>query len=169
MTERVQSVDRVFGLLEHLADGDGALSLSELAARSGLPMPTIHRLIRFMVSQGYVRQDSLKRYTIGPRMIWLGESASRLLGSWATPVLSGLVQKFGETSNMAILERDGVIYVAQVPSPRAMRMFTEVGRYVMPHCTGVGKAILSMMPGADVGALLKRTGMPARTSTPSPA
>ena len=163
MTERVQSVDRVFGLLEHLADGDGALSLSELAARSGLPMPTIHRLIRFMVSQGYVRQDSLKRYTIGPRMIWLGESASRLLGSWATPVLSGLVQKFGETSNMAILERDGVIYVAQVPSPRAMRMFTEVGRYVMPHCTGVGKAILSMMPDEDVGALLKRTGMPART------
>ena len=89
MTERVQSVDRVFGLLEHLADGDGALNLSELAARSALPMPTIHRLIRFLVSRGYVRQDSSKRYTIGPRMIWLGESASRLLGSWATPVLSG--------------------------------------------------------------------------------
>ena len=163
MTERVQSVDRVFGLLEHLADGDGALSLSELAARSGLPMPTIHRLIRFMVSRGYVRQDAFKRYTIGPRMIWLGESASRLLGSWATPVLSGLVQKFGETSNMAMLEGSGVIYVAQVPSPRAMRMFTEVGRYVMPHCTGVGKAILSTMSDDEVGALLKRTGMPART------
>jgi IclR family acetate operon transcriptional repressor len=163
VTERVQSVDRVFGLLEHLADGDEALSLSELAARSGLPMPTIHRLIRFLVSQGYVRQDSSKRYTIGPRMIWLGESASRLLGSWATPVLTGLVQRFGETTNMAMLEGDGVIYVAQVPSPRSMRMFTEVGRYVMPHCTGVGKAILSTMPDDEVGALLKRTGMPART------
>ncbi len=163
MTERVQSVDRVFSLLEHLADGDEALSLSELAARSGLPMPTIHRLIRFLVSQGYVRQDSSKRYTVGPRMIWLGESASRQLGSWATPVLAGLVQRFGETTNMAMLEGDGIIYVAQVPSPRAMRMFTEVGRYVMPHCTGVGKAILSTMSDDEAGALLKRTGMPART------
>jgi IclR family transcriptional regulator, acetate operon repressor len=163
VTERVQSVDRVFGLLEHLADGDGSLTLSELAARSALPMPTIHRLIRFLVSQGYVRQDPAKRYTIGPRMIWLGEAASRMLGSWATPVLSRLVDEFGETTNMAMLECDGVIYVAQVPSPRAMRMFTEVGRFVMPHCTGVGKAIMSTMSDDEVTALLQRTGMPART------
>ena len=163
MTERVQSVDRVFGLLEHLADGDGSLTLSELAARSALPMPTIHRLIRFLVSQGYVRQDPAKRYTIGPRMIWLGEAASRMLGSWATPVLTRLVDEFGETTNMAMLEGDGVIYVAQVPSPHAMRMFTEVGRFVMPHCTGVGKAIMSTMSDDEVSALLQRTGMPART------
>ena len=163
MTERVQSVDRVFGLLEHLADGGGSLSLSELAARSALPMPTIHRLIRFLVSQGYVRQEPSKRYTIGPRMIWLGEAASRMLGSWATPALAELVEKFGETTNMAMLEGDGIIYVAQVPSPRAMRMFTEVGRFVMPHCTGVGKAILSTMADDEVVALLERTGMPPRT------
>lgn len=163
MTERVQSVDRVFSLLEHLADGDGSLSLSELATRSALPMPTIHRLIRFLVSQGYVRQDPAKRYMIGPRMIWLGEAASRMLGSWATPVLTRLVEEFGETTNMAMLEGDGVVYVAQVPSPRAMRMFTEVGRFVMPHCTGVGKAIMSTMSDGEVAALLERTGMPART------
>lgn len=163
MTERVQSVDRVFSLLEHLADGDGSLTLSELAARSSLPMPTIHRLIRFLVSQGYVRQEPSKRYAIGPRMIWLGEAASRTLGSWATPALTRLVEEFGETTNMAMLEGDGVIYVAQVPSPQAMRMFTEVGRFVMPHCTGVGKAIMSTMSDDEVAALLKRTGMPART------
>ena len=164
MTERVQSVDRVFGLLEHLADGDGALSLSELAARSGLPMPTIHRLIRFLVSQGYVRQDSveaihhratddLARRVREPVAGIVGDSGAQ--PSWS--------EKFGETTNMAMLEGDGVIYVAQVPSPRAMRMFTEVGRYVMPHCTGVGKAIMSTMSDDEVGALLKRTGMPART------
>jgi IclR family transcriptional regulator, acetate operon repressor len=163
MSERVQSVDRVFGLLEHLADGGGSLTLSELAARSALPMPTIHRLIRFLVSQGYVWQDASKRYTVGPRMIWLGDAASRMLGSWATPALIGLVEKFGETTNMAMLQGDRVIYVAQVPSPRAMRMFTEVGRFVKPHCTGVGKAIMSTMPDDEVAALLKRTGMPAQT------
>ena len=163
MSERVQSVDRVFGLLECLADGGGSLTLSELAARSGLPMPTIHRLIRSLVSQGYVRQEASKRYALGPAMIRLGESASRMLGSWATPYLTGLVDTFGETTNMAMLEGDACVYVAQVPSPWAMRMFTEVGRFVLPHCTGVGKAMLSTLPDVQVRALLSRTGMPPRT------
>ncbi|HSU37462.1 MAG TPA: IclR family transcriptional regulator [Propionibacteriaceae bacterium] len=163
MAEGVQSVDRVFGLLEHLADGGGSLSLSELAARSHLPMPTIHRLIRSLVNQGYVRQETSKRYALGPRLIRLGESASRMLGSWAMPYLVELVDTYGETTNMAMLEGDACVYVAQVPSPRAMRMFTEVGRFVMPHCTGVGKAILSTLPDPDVRALLTRTGMPPRT------
>jgi IclR family acetate operon transcriptional repressor len=163
MAEGVQSVDRVFGLLEHLADGGGSLSLSELAARSHLPMPTIHRLIRSLVNQGYVRQETSKRYALGPRLIRLGESASRMLGSWAMPYLVELVDTYGETTNMAMLEGDACVYVAQVPSPRAMRMFTEVGRFVMPHCTGVGKAILSTLPDPDVRALLARTGMPPRT------
>ena len=163
MAEGVQSVDRVFGLLEHLADGGGSLSLSELAVRSHLPMPTIHRLIRSLVNQGYVRQETSKRYALGPRLIRLGESASRMLGSWAMPYLVELVDTYGETTNMAMLEGDACVYVAQVPSPRAMRMFTEVGRFVMPHCTGVGKAILSTLPDPDVRALLGRTGMPPRT------
>ena len=163
MAEGVQSVDRVFGLLEHLADGGGSLSLSELAVRSHLPMPTIHRLIRSLVNQGYVRQETSKRYALGPRLIRLGESASRMLGSWAMPYLVELVDTYGETTNMAMLEGDACVYVAQVPSPRAMRMFTEVGRFVMPHCTGVGKAILSTLPDPDVRSLLARTGMPPRT------
>ena len=163
MSERVQSVDRVFGLLECLADGGGSLTLSELAGRSGLPMPTIHRLVRSLVSQGYVRQEPSKRYAIGPRMIRLGESASRMLGSWSLPYLSGLVEQFGETANMAMLEGDACVYVAQVPSPQSMRMFTEVGRFVMPHSTGVGKAMLSTLSDDEVRALLDRTGMPPRT------
>ena len=44
-----------------------------------------------------------------------------------------------------------------------MRIFTEVGRVVLPHCTGVGKAILSMLTDQQVTGLLERTGMPART------
>ena len=162
MAERVQSVDRVFGLLEHLADGDGALSLSELAARSGLPMPTIHRLIR------------LGRPGLRPpgRLQAIHHRATDDLAGGVRQPVAGIVgdsgtrrarPEVGETSNMAMLEGSGVIYVAQVPSPRAMRMFTEVGRFVMPHCTGVGKAILSTMPDDEVGALLKRTGMPPRT------
>ena len=161
--DRVQSLDRAFSLLERLADSNGTLSLSELADRTALPMPTVHRLLRFLTRQGYVRQEPSKRYSLGLRMIRLGQVASRGMGSWATPYLHTLVDSFGETANMAILEGDTCVYVSQVPSPQSMRMFTEVGRVVMPHCTGVGKAILTMLDDDQVRRLLERTGMPGRT------
>lgn len=64
---------------------------------------------------------------------------------------------------MALLDGDEVVYVAQVPSRHSMRMFTEVGRRVLPHSTGVGKALLAQVPPEQVRALLGRTGMPAAT------
>jgi IclR family transcriptional regulator, acetate operon repressor len=161
---RVQSLTRAFDLLEHLADAGGSATLSQLAATSGLPLPTIHRLMRSLVGTGYVRQEASRRYALGPRLIRLGESASQMLGSWAMPYLADLVDRIGETANGAILEGDSVVYVAQVPSPHSVRMFTEVGRRVLPHSTGVGKALLSTLADDDVLALVKRTGMPAQTT-----
>lgn len=159
----VRSLERAFELLEHLTDAGGELALSELTEKAGLPMPTVYRLMQTMVARGYVRQEPSRRYSLGPRLIRLGEGASRLLGSWARPALAGLVDRLGETANLAVLEGDEVVYVAQVPSRHSMRMFTEVGRRVLPHCTGVGKALLAQLAEDDVRALLARTGMPART------
>lgn len=162
-TGGVQSLERAFDLLERMADAGGEVGLSELSASSGLPLPTIHRLMRTLVACGYVRQQSNRRYALGPRLIRLGESSARLLGTWARPYLAELVDSTGETANMALLDGDEVVYVAQVPSRHSVRMFTEVGRRVLPHSTGVGKALLAHVPPDDVRALLARTGMPAAT------
>jgi IclR family acetate operon transcriptional repressor len=159
----VQSLQRAFDLLERLADAGGEAGLSELAATSGLPLPTIHRLIRTLVTLGYVRQNSNRRYTLGSRLIRLGESASRQFGTWARPYLMQLVDQVEETANLAVLDGDEVVYVAQVPSKHSMRMFTEVGRRLLPHGTGVGKAMLAQLPRDDVRTLLERTGLPAYT------
>jgi IclR family acetate operon transcriptional repressor len=159
----VQSLDRALELLEHLADAGGSMRLAELEAKSGLPLPTVHRLVRSLAHNGYVRQEPSRRYALGPRLIRLGELAGRALGSWAVPYLTELVDEIGETANMAVLEGDAVVYVAHVPSAHSMRMFTEVGRRVPAHCTGVGKALLSQLRDDEVRALLRRTGMPAQT------
>ena len=53
----VQSIERVFELLETMADAGGVIGLSQLASQSGLPLPTIHRLVRTLVDLGYVRQE----------------------------------------------------------------------------------------------------------------
>lgn len=159
----VQSVERTFELLELMADAGGEVALSQLAASSGLPLPTIHRIMRTLVSGGYVRQQQSRRYALGPRLIRLGETASRALGTRARPYLAELTDATGETSNMAVLDGDQVVYVAQAPSRHSMRMFTEVGRRVDAHCTAVGKAVLAQLPDETVDQVLARAKMRPQT------
>lgn len=159
----VQSVQRSFALLEHLADCGGRATLRELALRSGLPAPTVHRIVRTLLDGGYVRQEPSRAYALGPRLVRLGDAAGRVLGAWAQPVLLALVEATGETANMAMLDGDRVIYLAQAPSKHSMRMFTEVGRRVHVHCTAVGKALAAQLPEGDVRGILERAGMIAQT------
>lgn len=159
----VQSVERTFELLEIMASTGGAVALGELAGRTDLPLPTIHRLVRTLLTLGYVRQLPDKRYSLGPKLIRLGESAAHLIGSWSLPHLLELVERIGETANMAVMDNDMAVYVAQVPSSHSMRMFTEVGRRVPLHSTGVGKALLMQLPNDAVHALVGRTGLVAST------
>jgi IclR family transcriptional regulator, acetate operon repressor len=155
----VQSVARAFDLLEVLADNGGVANLSELARHAGLPLATIHRLLRTLVDLGYLRQQPSREYALGPRLIRLGETSGQLVGPWARPYLASLVDELGETANLAMLDGDQIVYVAQVPSRHSMRMFTEVGKRVSPHCTAVGKAMLSSLPTDQVAAILRTSGM----------
>jgi IclR family acetate operon transcriptional repressor len=158
----VQSVSRAFEVLETLAE-HGPLGLSRIAVESGLPLSTVHRLVGSLGELGYVRVGSDKRYALAPRLIHLGERSARMLSRWALPHLAPLVDELGETANLAMLDGDHVVYVAQVPSRHTMRMFTEVGRHVLPHSTAVGKALLADLPADDVASRAGRTGLPART------
>ena len=127
----VQSLGRAFDVLELMAAADGEIALSRLAEESGLPGPTIHRIVRTLVARGYVLQMPSRRYTLGPRLIGLGSGARASVEAWASPPLHALAEETGETANLAMLDLDRVVYVAQVPSTRhTMRMFTEVGRRV---------------------------------------
>jgi IclR family acetate operon transcriptional repressor len=161
----VQSIARVFDLLEVMADAGGVVGVSQLASLSGLPLPTIHRLVRTLVDLGYVRQEPSREYALGPRLIRLGESASRLVATWAQPLLVDLVDHIGESVNLAMLEEDHVTYVAQAPGRHSMRMFTEVGRHAGVHCTAVGKAMLAVLPPDRALSIVRRSGLPPRTET----
>jgi len=161
----VQSVARAFKLLEMLADAQTGLPLSELSAGVELPAATSHRLLKTLASLGYVRQLPSRRYGLGLRLMRLGQHADMQLGPLARPHLQKIVEAVGETANLAILDGDRVVYVAQVPSPHAMRMFTEVGHRTFTHSTGVGKAILSTLDEASVRRIITRAGMPRDTDT----
>jgi IclR family acetate operon transcriptional repressor len=159
----VQSVDRALALLEVLARAEAPVGVGELAERTGLAQATAHRLLRGMQMRGYVRHDVSRKYSVGTAALRLGDAAQRSLARSAQPYLAELVELSGETANLAVLEGDDVVYVAQVSSPHTLRMFAEVGRHVPPHSTAVGKVLLAAMPRERALSLLRRTGLPRRT------
>lgn len=160
---RVQSVDRAFAILDALTTRGGRASLGELASDTGLAGATVHRLCATLAESGHLRRDARRDYLLGPRLQRIGDAAQRATSSWAEPVLSAVVAGTGETANLAVREGDGVVYLAQVPSPHSMRMFTEVGRRAHLHDTGVGKAILGSLDEDAIAEIVKRAGIPTPT------
>lgn len=162
----VQSVERALGLLEVLGSAGGPLGLTEIIAATGLPLATVHRLLATLAGRGYVRQDpESRRYVLGPGVLRLREPVDRLLATWARPHLSLLAHTVRETANLAVLDDDHVLYVAQVAPPRKLRMFTQVGNRVLPHTNAVGKVLLAARPRAEAERVVARLGLPARTPT----
>lgn len=161
----VQSVFRALDLLDTLEREGGTLGISELADLVGLPAGTVHRLATTLVDSGYLRHLSDRRYCLGSRLASLGASATALMGTQAQPVLRDLAGALGETANLAVFSSGDAEYVGQVAGSHSMRMFTEVGRRVPVHSTGVGKALLSMLADHEALRVLRREGMPSFTSS----
>jgi IclR family acetate operon transcriptional repressor len=159
----VQSVDRALDLLETMAEQGRPVGVADLVELTGLPQGTVHRLLQGLHLRGYVRRDSSRKYSLGTAAVRLADAAQRSLTRSARPHLAELVGLSGETANLAVLEGDDVVYVAQVPSPHTLRMFAEVGRHVPPHSTAVGKVLLAALPRERAVALLRRTGLDPRT------
>lgn len=159
----VQSVDRALDVLEALAQAEQPIGVGEVADLTGLPQGTVHRLLQSLQQRGYVRREASRKYSVGTAAVRLADAAQRSLARGARPHLAELVSLCGETANLAVLEGDDVVYVAQVSSPHTLRMFAEVGRHVPPHSTAVGKVLLAAMPRERALAVLERTGLPART------
>lgn len=159
----VQSVDRALDILELLASRPGTVGVTEIARDLGLPAGTAHRLLVALAQRGWVRQDPGRRYGVGPAAQRVGDASSRELATLALPALRAAVEASGETANIAGLEGEVMVYLAQAPSPHTLRIFAEVGRRVPLHSTAVGKVVLAGMDRDQAGTLLRGLDLEART------
>jgi IclR family acetate operon transcriptional repressor len=158
----VQSVSRALNVLEALAEragrGEDEVGVTELAAATGLSAPTVHRLLATLLDGGYVaRGDGSIRYRLGPRLFSLAASAESPLArvrERVAPVMEELRDRFGETVNLAVLDRRHIVYIHQVESQRSVRAFNRIGNRVLAHASAAGKALLAHTPPATLEALL---------------
>jgi len=104
-------------LLDLLSEGPAYQQLTDLADRSGLSVPTAHRLLRSLVLADLVEQDSkTSRYSLGPEVARLSQ---RYLGRLPvlgalSPYLVSLRDTLDATVHVALLVRESVVYVDRV-------------------------------------------------------
>ena len=163
--DSIRAIDRAFDVLDALRAAGGPAAMSDIAARIGLPQPTVHRILRTLMARGYVHQVTNRRYTLGIGLIDLARGAGSSLGASLRPLLSWAVEATRESASVAILDQDEVRYVAHESSDQTVRVFTQVGNRASLHSTGVGKAILSAMTDDEVRATIGRIVLAAQTPT----
>lgn len=156
----VQSLDRAIELLRLIsADHRVGVRLSHLVSTSGLPQPTVHRLLRQLVEGGLVMQDADRRYRLGHFAYELGLAASSRFGlrEQCAPFLERVSQETGDTAFLVVrsgadsfcLDRKSGAFPIQV-------LTVEIGKRRPLGIGGGGLALLSFMPEEDLPAVLAR-------------
>lgn len=160
---RVQSVTRGLAVLEKLAEAEGGVSMTDLSQRLGLPPSTTHRLLSTLEKMGYVYQHGeVGLWYVGVRAFSIGCAFlhNRDLVAQAHPFLRALMEKSGETTNLAVFEDGEVVIIDQVQCREMMRMIANLGSHAPIHASALGKAFLASLPEADIAGILQRKGLP---------
>lgn len=108
------TVRNAVALLHLLAEGPAHHQLTDLAERSGLSLPTVHRLLRSLSLAGLVEQDSRSaRYGLGSELVRLSQ---RYLGrlpvlAAVSPYLMPVRDALGASVHVVLYTRGWATYV----------------------------------------------------------
>jgi DNA-binding IclR family transcriptional regulator len=122
---------------------DTPRSLGELAASTGLPRATVHRLAVRLERHGLVRRDPDGRFALGLRLIGFGHAAAEHfpLRAAAAPVLAQLRDETGESVQLYVAEGDGRRCVVSLASPHALRWIVAEGALLPMERGSAGKVL----------------------------
>lgn len=160
--EGVQVIARAAQVLRQLAAEPHGMTLLELAARTGLPRSTAHRIVQALAREGFVATDHAGRLRVGPALVGIAVASRRELRHEAGPYLERLSRELHETVNLAVLDGGEVLFIDQYTSHRYLRIASEIGARFPVHCTANGKALLALLPPQEVERRLPRR-LPALT------
>ncbi|AXK40756.1 IclR family transcriptional regulator [Crenobacter cavernae] len=163
---------RLFGLLEVIAEKDQFFTLQGLVDETGLPKPTLHRMLQQLEAAGMLQRDGAGRhystgvrlqrdgagrhYSTGVRLRRLAENL--LLNNTAHgarhAVLRQLVEEVGESCNLTAFSGSEVLYLDRVETAAPLRFYLHPGSRVPAHCSATGKLFLAQLSPAQRRRLL---------------
>ncbi len=165
--ETSSSALRMLQVLETVAVSEGPVAPGDLMAATGLPKPTVHRILALAEGSGLlVREPEGRRYLPGPRLAALALDILGHSGLRAPrhAILQSLVATVGETCNLTMLDGGEVVYLDRVEAAWPLRLHFQRGSRVPAHCSASGKLLLALMPARERKRLLEAMPMQAFTA-----
>jgi IclR family transcriptional regulator, carbohydrate utilization repressor len=164
----IQVLERMFSLIDVLASRDEAMSLKEIAQKTGLHPSTTHRILNDLTIGRYVERPESGSYRLGMRLLELGNAVkSRLdVRDAAIAPMRELHRQIQQPVNLSMRQGDEIVYIERAYSERSgMQVVRAIGGRAPLHLTSVGKLFLALDDAIKVRAYASRTGLPGQTKT----
>ncbi|MBB4932893.1 DNA-binding IclR family transcriptional regulator [Lipingzhangella halophila] len=149
---------KVLAMLGAFTPSGAELTLTEMARRAGLSVPTAHRRAAELVEWGALERGAEGRYRIGLRLWEVASLAPRGLGlrEVAMPFLEDLYEVTRENVQLAVREGTELVFVERIAGRHAIPVLTRVGGRFDLHATGVGMVLLAHAPAEVQEEVLAR-------------
>lgn len=145
-TQKNQSVDKVFQIIEYMSEIRMPVKLQEISKEVGFPASTALRMLTSLSDIGYVYQDKeTSKYSLTMKFCKIGDSvkSSFNIAEIVRPYLLDISNKSGETAYFAI-EQDMMLVYLDVVGSAGMdsSSLKRIGKVAPLHSTGIGKLML---------------------------
>jgi IclR family transcriptional regulator, pca regulon regulatory protein len=145
---RVEALAKGLRLLSYFTAERPALYVKDLVSLSGIPMPTVFRLVATLMEEGYLERtvDGMVRPGTGVLVLGFAAMQGLDLVQMSEPVLRDLAAETGETVNLGVLYGDQVLFVARIPRRDTLVAANlRVGSTVPAVFSSIGKTILAYL------------------------
>lgn len=142
---------RLLAIIGAFDERHRALTLTELAQRAELAVPTTSRLAGELVAGAALQRRDDGRFVIG-RLLWeagLQAPVEGTLKQVAEPFLHDVYAATLATVHLAVRDGTQVLYLERMSGRASVPIVSTVGSRLPMHCTGVGKVLLAHAP-ADI-------------------
>jgi DNA-binding IclR family transcriptional regulator len=158
------SAIKCLALLDALAEETGPASVSALARRTDAARGTTYQRLQTLVAAGWVEPVGEGKYRLTLRAMVVGNAVLEQadLGSRILPTLTSLAGSTGETSSLAVLDREAAIIIQRVAADRALRVDIKAGTR-MPLNTSASGRVLVAFCGEKEFKHLRQAGVPMPT------
>lgn len=145
----VAALDRAIAILTAFTPADRALTLAELARRTGLYKSTILRLAGSLLHSRFLERLEDGRYRLGSALFQLGTTYQRMLGSTEVilPVMRTLAAASGESVAFYVRSGNMRTCLCRIESDHPLRYSIREGD-ALPLGQGSGGRVLEAFSGA---------------------
>ena len=160
------SLARGLAVIQGFTQQKRSLTMAQLSHRTGIPRAAVRRCLYTLSRLGLVGSEDGKTYSLRPKILSLGHAylSSSTLATSAQPLLDRVSERLGESSSIALLVGDEILYVARSSiTRRIMSVDLSIGTRLPAYCTSMGRVLLAHLPAADLDGYLRRTKLVAHT------